>query len=428
MDYEFWFRTNFVEGTRCDFTIYQDGVDEVLSLLDVTFGDVWICSGQSNMHFRMAGIFNAQEELDRLEEFPNFRLMQVAMMTNDAPQDDLMKEDFVIWATTSDRSYTSRFSAVCLLTASYMAEVLGKNKTFGLIHSSWGGTPIESWFYNQHLCNIPDYVNEDVPQRSNSYLYNAMIHPLVRSGIKGALWYQGEANIRYNRDKYQCAMKQLIADWKVEFQHYGTLADPDHMPFGFVQLSTIQQDQNPGTPMIRWHQTADYGYVPNEVLEDTFMAVSLDTYDEENGIHPRNKQLPSKRLASAGLNVAYNLKDWPTNGPFPETITFNQIDESIQVDVLMDQDFTYSDAETNGFSYCCSNDLDACNAQNGQWMKVDEVAVNDRSLSMVIPSCSIGLAYLWETTPVTEMEGLPIYAADQFRLPAAPWLREIELK
>ena len=266
MDYEFWFTTNFVEGTRCDFTIFQDGVDTVLSLLDVAFGDVWICSGQSNMRFRMGGLVNVEEELDRLEEFPNFRLMQVATMTSDSPQDDLMEEDFDIWATTSDRNYARQFSAVCLLTASYMAEVLGKNKTFGLIHSSWGGTPIESWFYSQHECDIPDNVNEDWPQGSNKYLYNAMIHPLVRSGIKGVLWYQGEANIGYNRDKYQCAMKQLISDWKMEFQHYGTLADPDHMPFGFVQLSTIQPDKNPNTPMIRWHQTADYGYVPNEIL------------------------------------------------------------------------------------------------------------------------------------------------------------------
>ena len=53
------------------------------------------------------------------------------------------------------------------------------------------------------------------------------------------------------------------------------------------------------------------------------MAVSLDTYDEESGIHPRNKQLPSKRLASAGLNVAYGLTEWPTNGPFPEAVSFN---------------------------------------------------------------------------------------------------------
>lgn len=267
MTYEFWFYTDFEAGTECDFGIFQEGMDEELSLFDVQFGDVWICSGQSNMGFTMGGIFNADAELDRLaDEFPNFRLMRVKLMTSDTPQDDLMEEDFGIWATTADRNYARRFSAVCLLTASYMADILGKDKPFGLIHTAWGGTRIEPWFYNQQECDIADNVDENNPQQSNKYLYNAMIHPLVRSGIKGAMWYQGESNAGWNRDKYQCAIKQLISDWKMEFQHYGTLADPDHMPFGFVQLSTIFQNTNPGTPVIRWHQTADYGYVPNEIL------------------------------------------------------------------------------------------------------------------------------------------------------------------
>ena len=158
------------------------------------------------------------------------------------------------------------------------------------------------------------------------------------------------------------------------------------------------------------------------------MAVSLDTYDKESGIHPRNKQLPSKRLASAGLNVAYGLTEWPTNGPFPETITYNKIDNDlIQVDVLLDQDFTWNDTETNGFSSCNAVDLTYCNAVAAQWHKVENVSLDGRAISMSVPVDTVGVAYLWETTPVLQMEGLPIYAADQFRLPAAPWIRKIEL-
>ena len=158
------------------------------------------------------------------------------------------------------------------------------------------------------------------------------------------------------------------------------------------------------------------------------MAVSLDTYDEESGIHPRNKQLPSKRLASAGLNVAYGLKEWPTNGPFPETITFNKIDDNlIQVDILLDQDFTWNDTETNGFSYCNTEDLTTCNANVGLWLKVEKVNLDGRAISLSVPADTVGVAYLWETTPVLQMKGLPIYAPDLPRLPAAPWIRKIEL-
>ena len=158
------------------------------------------------------------------------------------------------------------------------------------------------------------------------------------------------------------------------------------------------------------------------------MAVSLDTYDEESGIHPRNKQLPSKRLASAGLNVAYGLKEWPTNGPFPGGITYSKIDNDlIQVHVLLNQDFTWNDTETNGFSYCNAVDFAYCNAEAAQWIKVEKVNLNGRVISMSVPADTVGVAYLWETTPVLQMEGLPIYAADQYRLPAAPWIKQIEL-
>ena len=158
------------------------------------------------------------------------------------------------------------------------------------------------------------------------------------------------------------------------------------------------------------------------------MAVSLDTYDEESGIHPRNKQLPSKRLASAGLNVAYGLKEWPTNGPIPGGITYSKIDNDlIQVHVLLNQDFTWNDTETNGFSYCNAVDFAYCNAEAAQWIKVEKVNLDGRAISMSVPADTVGVAYLWETTPVLQMEGLPIYAADQYRLPAAPWIRQIEL-
>ena len=156
------------------------------------------------------------------------------------------------------------------------------------------------------------------------------------------------------------------------------------------------------------------------------MAVSFDTYDEEHGIHPHNKQIPSKRLACSALNVAYGMKDYPANGPFPEAIDFSQLDDFIQVDVLLDQDFRWNDTESNGFSYCCSSDLVECNSIEGQWTRVDSVNLNGRAISMTIPSCSVGFAYLWETTPVLGMEGLPMYATDICNLPAAPWIVPVE--
>ena len=90
--------------------------------------------------------------------------------------------------------------------------------------------------------------------------------------------------------------------------------------FNSVQLApNIYGELDLGTPKIRWHQTADQGIVPNEHQQNTFMAVAIDTYDEESpsgSIHPRYKQIVAERLALAGLNIAYQMDEFPTNGPF----------------------------------------------------------------------------------------------------------------
>ena len=106
----------------------------MLTLNDVTFGDVWICSGQSNMGWALLGIDNKDEEVERLKEFPNIKMFRLARMTSETPQDDLIELEYEKWngkwVSTSDSDLTKRFSAICVLTASYMAEVLGKNKVF----------------------------------------------------------------------------------------------------------------------------------------------------------------------------------------------------------------------------------------------------------------------------------------------------------
>ena len=106
------------------------------------------------------------------------------------------------------------------------------------------------------------------------------------------------------------------------------------------------------------------------LIQNVFMGVALDTYDEESGIHPRNKQLVSGRLAVAGLNVAYGMNDYPTNGPFPDVWNFAQLEDAIQVDILYDQDFKWNPVESEGFYSCCLDSIEDCNNRNGAWEKV----------------------------------------------------------
>ena len=159
------------------------------------------------------------------------------------------------------------------------------------------------------------------------------------------------------------------------------------------------------------------------------MGVSLDTYDRDSGIHPRNKQLPSQRLAYAGLNVAYGQDQFPTNGPFPQTVDFEATENGIQCSIVLDQAFNWNPTESGGFYYCCDESVEVCNSNNNPnaWRLISPGAVsaNGQALSLEIPSCSVAVAYLWEMTPVIGTKALPIYASDEFELPAAPWIKEI---
>lgn len=184
--------------------------------------------GQSNMEWSMGQIFNSSEEISNSAEYTNIRMYKVKHMTSEFEEDDLLEEDWDSWSDASDPARLGGFSAVCFLFARTVSErfeprvstiqlsvpyilsqIIWKIRRFsifyetfqpfGLIEANWGGTRIEPWSPPESLnkCGIPDNVDPDKPQNSNSYLYNAMIHPFIRMSIKGALWYQGVRNTVY---------------------------------------------------------------------------------------------------------------------------------------------------------------------------------------------------------------------------------------
>ena len=226
---------------------------------------------------------------------------------------------------------------------------------------------------------------------------------------------------------YNCSFPQKIKDWREKW-HGG------FVPYGFVQLGNFIA---PGGVNIRWHQTADYGYTPNPSMENVFMAVAMDTYDDgsepdfSRGIHSRYKQIVGERLSISGGNVAYHLTAQPTNGPFPESISVNN---NYLVTINYDQTFSYSNAETSGFYICCSH-LDECTTDaDGDsitlWEELpkESVTVENKKFKVdltfatrCLPEDIKNLGYIWAENPVKEYLSLPIYADDEYRLPGAPW-------
>ena len=133
-------------------------------------------------------------------------------------------------------------------------------------------------------CEVPPFVDDQYPSNSNSKIFNAMIHPLIRMSIKGVLWYQGsiilhwsfgtflsfsislgEANAFWNTNLYDCTFPVLIDEWRELWSLHTPSAN--EFPFGFMQLGPWDENDMNLFPTIRWHQTADYGVVPNDRLK-----------------------------------------------------------------------------------------------------------------------------------------------------------------
>ncbi|ETO13878.1 hypothetical protein RFI_23490 [Reticulomyxa filosa] len=159
-----------------------------LSLLHVLFGDVFVCSGQSNMQMTVSQAFNSTTEIANANNYPNIRVFTVALTNASSPQDELVgiAEEWSIASSSSVGGADWDFlSALCWFYGRNLYEYL--NYPVGLIASSYGGTPIRYWMPTETLqeCN-----ETSLPELSDSSLWNAMIYPLVRSTIRGVIWFR----------------------------------------------------------------------------------------------------------------------------------------------------------------------------------------------------------------------------------------------
>lgn len=183
---------------------FANGTHQTISLSDVLFGDVWVCSGQSNMGFSLRNMFNASIEIENAYKYPKVRLFTVTPTQSYTPQEEVMGIS-LSWSVASNMSVgNGANSAVCWLYGRMIHEGLG-GRPIGLVHASWGGTSIEWWSPPDALkeCNVTDSShqiefahdlqseNEVGVTLNNTVIYNAMIHPLTRMVIRGVVWYQG---------------------------------------------------------------------------------------------------------------------------------------------------------------------------------------------------------------------------------------------
>ncbi len=313
-----WKASLFVPSvSKGDFREYtlsvSSGMDSLV-LKHIQIGEVWFCSGQSNMEMTMQalppwhkGVVDFENEIKKAND-PTIRLFKVTRETAAFPRDTVN----ATWTICSPASIAT-FSGVAYYFAKKLQEQL--NVPVGMITASFGGASCQAFikkevlerdsllrvrYWNPYL-EKPD---EKQPHLRPSLIYNAIIHPLMPFSVKGILWYQGESNAG-DILWYDYLNKAMIESWRSEFQQ-------GELPFYFVQMTPYDWKKSPYESGYARFREAQQRVLS---LSGTGMICTMDVGDSAD-IHPVNKKPVGERLAALALNQTYVIKTLATGPVF----------------------------------------------------------------------------------------------------------------
>jgi sialate O-acetylesterase len=306
-----------------------------ITLTNVLVGEVWICSGQSNMEFPLRASYQARRDIEQASN-PMIRLFTVPKKKADAPADDVEAS----WQLCAPETVPG-FTAVGYYFGRSLQASLGI--PVGLIHTSWGGSPAEVWMSEDVLSGDPEYrrdilgayraaragyeealkrweaartkaKEEGKPFKQHrpwapwkpSELYNGMIAPLLPVAIRGAIWYQGESNAD-RAWQYRRLFADMIRNWRRDFGQ-------GDFPFLAVQLAPWDANRHRPLEEITaqptessWAELREAQVLATQILPNVGLAVITDVGNKDD-IHPNRKKPVGTRLALAAQVIAYHQK------------------------------------------------------------------------------------------------------------------------
>jgi sialate O-acetylesterase len=273
------------------YTITLKGRNTIV-LEDILIGEVWVCSGQSNMEWSSDN--NLKQIMDEMPNSFNssIRLFYIPKTTATTPQDDCQGK----WKVSSPEALPG-FSAIAYFFGKKLQQQL--KVPIGLISTSWGGTPAETWTPAETVTKETDLATaakELKPSKwwpvESGLAYNAMIYPITRFSIAGAIWYQGESNTG-TAATYKKLFSSMIQDWRNAWKK--------EFPFYFVQIAPYTYGNNNIGALLREQQWQTLTAVPR-----TGMVVTTDLVDDIKNIHPNDKSSVANRLADWALMENYH--------------------------------------------------------------------------------------------------------------------------
>jgi len=419
-------------------------------LTNVAFGDVYLCSGQSNMEFSVNNAFNASQEIADSSNYPGIRMFTAARAIAEVPQFDVGDKtggvaDYAnsTWAVSGPGAFSpvggtgfSWFSAACYFFGRDVYQSLNGEVPIGLVASNWGGQPIEVFSSPDALSDATcggtvgdfqgtlehaskiDTVEAPLGVEvgvgvGNGELWNGMISPFAPMRFAGAVWYQGENNVGYPH-QYSCLFPAMIADWRSKFEL------PD-MSFFFVQLAAYVKTNYAS---IRNAQMAALK------LPKVGYAVAIDIGDAHspvNPIHPRRKQEVGRRLALSAQKIQYGQNVVSTGPEFASLVTsaapdhFKIIFAEGTAETL--HFMPTADCDQAGSKLCCDESPFEVLLQGGtgQWVRVNFTISGKEAVLQLPANATSHARYAWEAFPLCSLYNGVGGPDDHTGIAATPW-------
>ena len=351
----------------------------ILVLTNVMFGDVYVCGGQSNMEFTVPMAHtDVKAALADAVNWPNIILFRPAKTKSTTELHQHVGPHLHNWTSAAEPKalgvyvtegdkfslLNNGFSATCYFFGLSLYQKLVVKVPIGLIGVAYSGTHIGLWeppgafdsckdFVNPHLkslkvvlpgsetrASIKDWVNPHDGPHTEGDLWNGIICPMLRLTVKGTIWYQGESDAFQGNDNfYPCWIEKFVATWRARSAAVsGTAADA---PFFIVQLGPWGPEgrtcdgsiECESAPMLRLGQTANFGYLPNSKLPNTFLVTAVDLGDitAVDDLHPKYKQQVGERLANSALRNLYNYVHY-NDYEYPYAISASILDTKISIE------------------------------------------------------------------------------------------------
>lgn len=431
------------------------GENDVLAFSDLLVGDVWLCSGQSNMVFDLARSHGGENLIT--SEDRTFRLFQIAPTGSGTPQTVVEGTWRIV-----DPHTGAEFSGVAMGFGKHLREET--DIPIGLIQAAFGGTPIESWvspwlhqahpdmeysrrevgvlleeypdlytnFDEDHITAMKEFelAREEWRERMRAggdrrvdrrpgqptfqsggkhiptVLYNAMIHPFTHWPIAGVIWYQGESNSNYHRQHYRNTMALLIEDWRERWHH-------PEMPFLMVQLANFRDIQTTAGERSHWAEIRWAKFEVARNVAGSFVATAIDLGDPDD-LHPRDKIPVGERLALLVRRHVLGETDLISNGPVISTATVSNTSVMLYFEDVGEGLRTIDPEEDlRGFEGEC---------HQGQFHFLDAEIVGMNQVRLLPPPGTdlISIRYAWADNPIgnlTNDTGIPAYP---FRINVPP--------